>query len=192
MSTPTRPLPAKACSVTRQGAPDGFVPPTHYSADVLEGGHTRLAVSGPAFRIERAHQALVAALQPPLKLLYIQLTDRQTGQLPKPIQRVAVELPRDRVMAALKAYRRLIYHDGRHQLWVRGNSGEQVVLEEIGMLFVYPDDFQFRDILEDNGIPEGTGETIATRDFVRVEFLADADAEEQSLISDLNLISWEG
>jgi hypothetical protein len=188
----SRPLPPKARSVTQQGAPDGFVPPTFYAPEVLQGGHTRLTVSGPAARLEAAHKALVAALQPPLKLLYIQLTDRKTGQLPKPVQRVAVELPRDRVLQALRDYRRLIYHDGRHQLWVRGNAGEQVVLEEVGMLYVYPDDFQFRDLLEGCGIPEGTGETLATRDYIRVEFLADADAEEAALIRDLHLIEWEG
>ena len=188
----SRPLPPKARSVTRQGAPDGFVPPTFYAPEVLQGGHTRLTVSAPAARIRAAHRALVAALQPPLKLLYVQLTDRQKGQLPKPVQKVAVELPRDRVLQALDDYRRLIYHDGRHQLWIRGNSGEQIVLEEIGMLYVYPDDFQFRDVLEAQGIAEGAGETLATRDYIRVEFLAEADAEEAALLADLNLIEWAG
>lgn len=182
----------KARSVTRQGAPDGFVPGTFYTPEVLQGGQTRLSVSMPPERMEVVHRKVVELLQPPLKLLYVQLTDRTQGQLPKPIQRVAVELPRDRVLEALSRYRRLLYSDGRHQLWIRGSLGEQVVLEEIGMLYIYPDDFAFRDVLEQHGVPEGQGETLASRDFIRVEFLADADAEEAGLLQDLNLIEWAG
>lgn len=182
----------KARSVTRQGAPDGFVPGTFYTPEILQGGQTRLSVSMPPERLEIVHRKLVEALQPPLKFLYVQLTDRTKGQLPKPVQRVAVELPRSRVTTALTKYRRLLYSDGRHQLWIRGALGEQIVLEEIGMLYVYPDDFAFRDILEEHGVAEGTGETLATRDYIRVEFLADADAQEQALIQELGLIEWAG
>ena len=185
-------LPPKATSVTRQGAPDGFTPATFYQPELLQGGVTRLAVSAPVERLRVAHRALVEALQPPLKLLYVQLTDRTSGQLPKPRQLVAVELSRDRVLEALDQYRRLVYHDGRHQLWIRGAMGEQLVLEELGVLYVYPDDFSFRDILEENGIPEGRGETMASRDYVRVEFLSEADAEERAMISSLNLLPWAG
>lgn len=183
--------PPKAQSVTRQGADDGFVPPTFYAPEVLQGGHTRLTVSLPGLRVKAVHKAIVAALTPPFKLLYQQVTDRQQGQLPKPRTHVAVELPRDRVLDALDRYADLVYHDGRHQLWIRGAAGEQVVLEEIGMLYIYPDDFQFRDILEDNGVPEGGGESLATRDYIKVNFLAEADAQERALMQDLNLVPWD-
>jgi hypothetical protein len=143
--------------------------------------------------LEMVHRALVSALEPPLKFLYVQLTDRIRGvQLPKPIQRVAVELPRDRVLDALTTYQQLIYHDGRHQLWIRGSRGEQVVLEEIGQLYVYPDDFLFRDVLLACGIPEGDGEELAIRDYVRVTFDARCDHQEASLIHNLHLMEWAG
>lgn len=186
-------LPPKAESVTREGQPDGFVPDRFFRPEVLQGGMTRLVVSVPLDDLEAVHTALVRLLEPPLKLLYVQLTDRVRGvQLPKPIQRVAVELPRTRVMEALETYRRLLYHDGRHQLWVRGNSGEQVVLEEIGQVYVYPDDFSFRDALLAQGVPEGDGAELGTRDYVRVTFDARCDAEEAALISELHLIEWAG
>jgi hypothetical protein len=186
-------LPPKADSVDIKGRPTGFTPETFFRPEVLQGGMTRLVVSVPMGEIERVHRALVALMEPPLKLLYVQLTDRVRGiQLPKPLQRVAVELPRDRVLAALRDYRRLIYHDGRHQLWIRGNSGEQVVLEEVGQIFAYPDDFMFRDCLLAQGVPEGDGAEMATQDYVRVTFDAACDAEEASLIAQLHLLEWAG
>ncbi len=191
MSTPA--LPPKAESVDAQGHSIGFVPPTFFRPEVLQGGVTRLVVSVPMDDLERIHGALVALLAPPLKLLYVQLTDRVKGvQLPKPVQRVAVELPRTRVLDALREYRRLVYHDGRHQLWIRGSAGEQVVLEEVGQVYVYPDDFSFRDALLAAGVPEGDGKEMAVQDYVRVTFDAACDEEEASLIRQLHLTEWEG
>jgi len=189
----TVPALPKAESVTRDGQPDGFVPDRFFRPEVLQGGMTRLVVSVPVDELEKVHTALVAALEPPLKVLYVQLTDRQRGvQLPKPIQRVAVEVPRDRVMKALSDYRRLMYHDGRHQLWIRGNAGEQIVLEEVGQVYVYPDDFTFRDTLLANGVPEGDGTELGARDYVRVTFDARCDDEEASFIQEFHLIPWAG
>ena len=96
--------------------------------------------------------ALVGVLEAPLKFMYQQLTDRRTkGQLARPLSAVAVEIPRDRLLAVLHRYRGLVYQDGRHQIWVRGLMGEQIVLEEIGMIYVYPDDPLFREVLEGEG-----------------------------------------
>ncbi|HCH64388.1 MAG: hypothetical protein CL927_15480 [Deltaproteobacteria bacterium] len=183
----------KAESVTREGQPDGFIPSRFFRPEVLQGGMTRLVVSVPMGELEAVHRALVGAIEPPLKLLYKQLTDRIRGiQLPKPIDRVAVELPRDRVLDAFTRNKRLIYHDGRHQLWVRGSRGEQVVLEEVGQIFVYPDDFLFRDVLLGLGIPEGDGEEMGARDYVRVTFDARCDQEEANLLHELHLVEWMG
>lgn len=169
------------------------MPPACYRLQVLPGGITRLAASAPPGELEAVHRALVAALEPPLKLLYVRLTDRASGQLPKPEHLVAVGLSRDRVLDALARFRRLIYHDGRNQVWVRGARTDQVVLEEIGAIYVYPDDPLFRDVLEDCGLVESDqGETMADRDYVKVNFLAEADAEEAALIADLGLVRWEG
>lgn len=186
-------LPAKAVSVTRDGQPDGYVPPTHYTPQVLDGGFTRLLVSLPPERLEEVHRALFEALTPPLKVAYQQLTDRQKGvQLPKPRALVAVELPRDRVRAALQDHRHLVYHDGRHQLWIRGADGEQLVMEEVGVIYMYPDDPSFRAVLESQGVLEGRGETLDVRDYVRVTFDASCDGEEDALIHDLGLVEWQG
>ena len=186
-------FPPKADSVDIKGRPIGFIPSTFFRPEVLQGGMTRLVVSVPMSDLERVHRALVATMEPPLKLLYVQLTDRVRGiQLPKPIQLVAVELPRDRVLRALRDYRRLAYHDGRHQIWIRGNRGEQVVLEEVGQIYAYPDDFVFRDCLLAEGVPEGDGAEMATQDYVKVTFDAACDAEEASLIAQLHLLEWAG
>ena len=67
-------------------------------------------------------------------------------QLPgKPVTFVAMDLPADRVRAALGERPTLLWADGRHQLWLRGRFGEQVVLDELGVLYCYPDDPAFRD-----------------------------------------------
>ena len=185
-------FPPKAQSVTREGEPDGFVPVAFHEPQILEGGFTRLLVSLPQRRLEEVHRSLVEALEPPLKVAYQQLTDRRAGiQLPKPRALVAVDLPRDRVLAALSRYRRLVYHDGRHQLWIRGAAGEQVVLEEVGVVFVYPDDPSFRSLLDETGVPEGKGETLAERDYVRVTFDAACDQEEDLLQHELGLVPWD-
>jgi hypothetical protein len=185
------PLPAKAVSVTREGQPDGYIPPTHYAPQVLEGGFTRLLVSVPPERLEAVHRALFEALAPPLKVAYQQLTDRKKGvQLPKPRAHVGVELTRDRVRTALQRYRHLVYHDGRHQLWIRGADGEQLVMEEVGVIYVYPDDPSFRAVLEAQGVLQGTGETLDVRDYVRVTFDATCDSEEDELIEELGLVPW--
>jgi len=185
-------LPPKAQSVTREGEPDGFVPHSFHQPQVLQGGFTRLLVSVPQAHLETVHRALIAALEPPLKVAYQQLTDRRAGiQLPKPRSLVAVELPRDRVLAALERYRRLVYHDGRHQLWIRGAAGEQVVLEEVGVIYVYPDDPSFRSVLVAAGVAEGEGETLAERDYIKVTFDAACDTEEDLLQHELGLVPWD-
>jgi hypothetical protein len=70
--------------------------------------------------------------------------------------------------------------------------GEQVVLEEIGVIYAYPDDPSFRDALEALGVPEGEGPTLAERDYIKVSFNAAYDAEEEGIIQDLNLVPWAG
>ena len=187
MSTP---LPPKAESVTAQGAPDGFAPPLAWQAQVIPGGYTRLVVSAPGDRMAALHQSLVARLQPPLRVLYRQVTDRATGQLPKARDWVGVEISRERLLSALQAHAPLIYYDGRHQLWVKGQGAEQIVLEEIGVLYVYPDDPSFRDALLAEGVPEATVQTLAERDYIKVNFLAAADASEAAFQQSLAMARW--
>lgn len=183
-------LPPKAESVTQSGAPDGFQPALAWQAQVLAGGYTRLVVSAPAERLAEVHQALIAALEGPLRVLYRQLTDRGAGQLPKPRDWVGVEIDHARLLAALEGTAPLVYHDGRHQLWIKGQGPEQVVLEEIGVLYAYPDDPAFRDALAERGVPEARVPTMAERDYVKVNFLAQADALERQLIGALGLSRW--
>lgn len=189
---PTGPI-SKAVSVTVAGAPDGWAPGTFYKAEVLTGGFTRLVISVPQGRLAEVHQALAAAMEAPLKLLYQRMIDRRADrQLPKPESHVAVELSRDRVLEVLRRLSALVYEDGRHQLWLRGGFDEQLILDELGMVYVYPDDLAFRDLLEGIGIPEGEGPTMAERDYVRVNLMAACDAEEDQLFHDLHLVPWAG
>jgi hypothetical protein len=180
----------KAQSVTATGEPDGFTPPRAFRADVFPDGHTRLVVSVPPEELRATHLALVGALSGRLGLRYVQLTDRKVGQLPAPVGRVAMELDAERVRAGLEARARLVWEDGRHQLWLRGALGETVILDELGLLHCSPDDPSFRDALAALGIPEGTPEMMDKRDYVRVAFLSEADAEEESLIEDFKLLKW--
>lgn len=185
-------LPPKAVSVTKQGQPDGFVPPMAYKPQILDGGFTRLCVSTPPDRLRYVHRALVLSLQAPLKFLYVRMTDRLQGQLPKPEHYVAVELSQERVIDALDKYAPLIYNDGRNQVWVRSALNEQIVLEEIGALYAYPDDPLFRDTVEKLGLMEAQHNSMDSRDFVKVNFLAEADEMERELMRELGLVRWDG
>lgn len=186
-------MPPKAQSVTVDGQEDGFLPPAALVPQILEGGYTRLLFSAPAERLPALHRDLLALLSPPWKLLYVRLTDRARGQLPRPEQLVAVDLAPSAVLSAIDEARRLVYQDGRHQLWVRGARGEQLVLDELGLIYAYPDDPSFREVGEAHGLVLDPGAvTMAERDYVRVQFLAEADGEEDRLRFRLGLQAWAG
>ncbi len=184
-------LPDKAVSVGADGQPDGFEPADAWSAEVIPGGHTRLVVSIAGHRLEAVHRALLSALNPPLRVLYVQLVDRAGDrQLDNPQRYVALDVSPECLDAALTESRKLVYHDGRHQLWVQGRGQDKVVMEETGVLYVYPDDPLFRDTLQDAGVLERQTESMADRDYVRVTFLADADGEEVDFRSALGLVPY--
>ncbi len=183
----------KAQSVTQQGASDGYVPPMAFRSQVLDGGYTRLEISAPPSKLQVVHQQLAKLLTPPIKIRYIKQVDRQSGQqLEKAESYVAVELSTERVMQTLDFCSELFYHDGRNALWLRGVDDAQLVLDEIGMLYIYPDDFTFRDALLSLGWVEAEHQTIADRDYVLVNFSAKADELEQSLIQSLGMVYWAG
>ncbi len=185
----------KASSVTAEGQPDGWSVPLQWEAQVSPGGVTRLVVSTPAARLSAVHRAMVDALLPPLSVRYVQLTDRGTATQHPHQDRpswVAVELDPDRVLEVFRSCAELLYLDGRHQLWVRGSLGDQVVLDELGLLYAYPDDPAMRDVLLAQGVPEDSAPTMLERDYVKVEFSAGADAEEERLIGELGLQPFAG
>jgi len=103
---------------------------------------------------------------------------------------VGLELPPEVIEQAFDAHRALIYHDGRHQLWVQGRGDDKIVMEETGVLYVYPDDPMFRETLVAQGIPELKVQSMSERDYVRVDYLADADAEQESLQRALGLVRY--
>ena len=87
----------------------------------------------------------------------------------------------------------LIYHDGRHQIWILGLQGEQIILDELGMIYLYPDDFRFRDVLEENGIAEKPSsdtsyQTMSQRDYVMVNFSQQADKQEATLLQSIGFV----
>ena len=183
----------KAQSVTQDGEADGFRPSASFKARILQGGFTRLEVSSPSEKLAIVHRELVKQISFPCKLRYLQLTDRRSGiQLENPRSFVAVDISRDRLMQALEDYQELFYFDGRHQLWILGADNEQIVLDELGMIYVYPDDFLFRDVLLKLGWPESSQEAMSERDYVQVYFQAPADIQEDSLLESFGLVEWTG
>lgn len=184
-------LPPKAASVDTKGNPDGWAAPRGWRPQVAPDGSTRLVVNVPSSELPALHLALLGALSAPVSIRYVQLTDRRGGgALPKPKSFVATDLPPERVREELCARPTLVWFDGRHQLWLRGRFGEQVVLDELGVLYLYPDDPSFRDVL--SALPEEHRVGLDGRDYVRVELHAAADAEEQGLVEALGLREWAG
>ncbi len=179
----------KASSVTAEGDPDGWGPPCGFTPSVAPDGRTRILIHVPPELLRETHLRLIGALGGPLGVQYRRLTDRRSGrQLPAPETFLAMGLDPAKVQAALSERDGLIWRDGRHQLWIRGPFGEQLVLDELGVLYAYPDDPVFRDALAD--LPEIRTPGMDTRDYVKVNFLASADAEEESLIQALSLQRW--
>ena len=184
---------AKAVSVTEMGIPDGYTPPLGYQGQVLEGGHTRIEVSSGTKELAQIHRGLVASFTFPCKVRYVKLTDRQEGQYQKPKSYVAVNVGREIILEALTHLQELIYHDGRHQIWILGLQGEQIILDELGMIYLYPDDFRFRDVLEELGLTEKSSsdnsyQTMSQRDYVMVNFSQQADEQEATLLQSIGFV----
>ena len=180
----------KSQSVDAQGQPDGWEPVAGYLRDLGGGGRTQLVVSVPTARLLDVHTALLEALQAPLGVLYRQVVDRRDPQ-PEghpPRDFVALELPVERVVRALRRHTAVVHHDARCELWVRGSLGDQVILDRDGVLFCQPDDPSFTDVLAARGVPSGLPESIADRDYVKHWFHAAADAHEDALIRELGLV----
>ncbi len=180
----------KASSCLQTGVLDGWTVAAAFSGEVTPDGSTRLVATVPPERLPQVHAALVAVLGEPLSVLYRQKIDRRD---PKPQGHpgrdfVALELTASRVREAFAGSPTLLYRDARHETWVRGGMQDQVVLDQDGTLYCYPDDPAFRDALEAQGLTESTSlTTLEDRDYVRHWFHAAADAEEDALIEALGL-----
>ena len=186
--------PVKAFSVTEDGENDGFENPLLYSQEMGPDGTTRLMVSCGPERLQELHVALLRGLQSPLGVLYVQLVDRVTGQDQNadPKRWLSLEQPVERVVQALDDAKLLLYRDARCQMWIRGALGEQLVLDEFGLIYVYPNDPVFVEILEGCQVPQLAAPTIADRDYVKVAFCSEADSQEQGLLQALNLSPLKG
>jgi len=182
-------LRGKAESVTPDGDDDGFTIALAYHGEMTPNGDTRLVASAPPRDLQRLHTCLVAALAPPLNFLYRQKVDRADPkpQGSPPRDFVALDLPAERVEAALSDASSLVYHDARCEIWIRGALGEQVILDTDGMIFCYPDDPSFRDALDAAGLPDENFDGMDKRDYVKQWFHAENDDIEQSLIAFLRL-----
>ena len=179
----------KAVSVTAEGEPDGFESPLLYKTQVGPDGTTRLVVSAPLGDLPRVHRLLIGALAEPLGVLWVQLVDRATStrQEEAPKRWITLEREQALVLDVLTACAELLYEDGRGQIWIRGALGEQLVLDELGLVYLYPDDLSFREVLESAGVKEADSATMADRDYVRVEFEATADELEARMLADLSM-----
>ena len=179
----------RATSVTVSGEADGWVPPVGCASEADPAGSTRLVVSVPVERLQATHEALLAVLRPPLGVLWRQAVDRLNPgpQGTPPADHVALDRSLERVLAATRACAPLVYGDARAELWIRGGLGEQIVLDQDGVLYAYPDDPAFRDALSALGIPEVELTTFAQRDYVKHWYHAENDALVPRLVSLLQL-----
>ena len=180
---------AKAVSVDAEGNEDGWSPPLGWFAEVTPNGDTRLVVSLPDDRLAQVHGALVRAMAEPLSFLYRQKIDRRNPrpQGAPPKDHVGLGLGAAQVIEALEVGTLLFYNDARCEVWLRGAMGEQLVLDDDGVLFIYPDDPSFRDALTAAEVPEADVETLKERDYIKHWFHAECDALEDDLIKRLGL-----
>jgi len=179
----------RAQSVTVDGEADGFVPPMAFGLERTPQGDTRLVISVPPEKLAEVHERLLGVLQPPLGFLWRQKVDRTNpGPQGAPAKdRLALELAPGRVIDALHHCADLIYRDARGELWLKGDLGEQLVLDQDGLLYAYPDDPTWRDALASLGVPEDEAQTLAERDYVKHWYHAENDALEAELVVRLRL-----
>lgn len=179
----------KAESVLATGEPDGWQPEPAYFGEVDPSGDSRLVASVGTDALAATHAALLGALTAPLSLLYRLVIDRRAPrpQGAPPRDFVAVELPSGRVAAALEDHGDAVYHDARAEVWVRDAAHRQVVLDQDGVLYAYPDHPDFRAALAGCGLQERQVETLAGRDYVKHWFHVEADAHEDGIVAALGL-----
>jgi hypothetical protein len=179
----------RASSVTIDGAEDGFVPRPGWLSEATRDGDTRLVISVPHDQLLPLLDRLLDALSPPLGVLYRQKIDRRDPkpQGAAPIDHVGLDLNRERVRAALHDHPVLVCADARAEIWLRGARQEQVVLDQDGLVYCYPDDPAFRDVCGALGIPGEDVKTMADRDYVKHWFRPEADAQEDSFVDRLRL-----
>lgn len=178
----------KSVSVTEVGEPDGFEPGFGFECQVGHGGDTRLLVSVPTPLLQRVHLELLTALEAPLTVLYRRKVNRQdprpNGSPPEDF--LAPDLSLQEAQDALASAADLIWHDARCEVWVRGMMGEQVILDQDGILYVYPDDVAFRDALKRVDVPESPDVAVMLdRDYVKHWFHAECDEVEAALLRTL-------
>lgn len=181
---------AKSESVTEKGEPDGWEPFPGYLREMDPRGQTRLVVSVPSRFLRQVHERLAASLAAPVGFLYRQVVNRRDPkpQGAPPRDFVALELSNERVVEVLGRYTELLHHDARCEIWLRGALGEQVVLDADGLIYLYPDDPAFEEVLLGEGLADQVGQTIVDRDYAKHWFHAENDAKEDGLIADLRLV----
>jgi hypothetical protein len=179
----------RAASTDDKGLEDGFAPELSYSGEMDPRGGTRIVVSVPADQLPTVHQRLLAVLRPPLGVLWRQVVDRRAPrpQGTPPRDHVGLDLGFERLLAAIRASSGVVYEDARAEVWVRGALGEQLILDQDGLIYCYPDDPSWRDALEGLGVPDRESPTLAGRDYVKHWFHAEHDAEEDQLVKGLGL-----
>jgi hypothetical protein len=152
-------------------------------------GATRLLVSLPTVDLQALYPQLLHAMKPPLSVLYRQVVDRKD---PKPQGTpsrdfLALGVTPEKVVSAVDRHQALIFHDARCELWIRGVLNEQLVLDPDGLVYCYPDDPSFREVLSSADVAEKDVETLLERDYVKHNFHAQCDAVEEEFIAELNL-----
>ncbi len=180
----------KAMSVSHDGEPDGWEQPLGWYAEITPHGDTRLTVAAPPGALGRTHLALVKAMASPVSVLYRQKVDRREPrpQSAPPRDFVAREVPLEKVLEVVEATSELLHHDARCELWLQGALGERLVLDEDGVIYVYPDDPSFRDALAAAEVGEADVDLISDRDYVKHWFHAACDRLEDEIIDRLGLV----
>ena len=127
--------------------------PTSYQGQILEGGFTRIEISSQSDDLSKIYKALVESFTFPCKMRYLKLTDRQEGQYQNPKSYVAVNIRKDMMLQFWSNYKSCCIMMGDISCDI-GVEWRATCLDELGVLYLSPDDFHFRDVLTELAIPE--------------------------------------
>jgi hypothetical protein len=140
-------LTAGAPKATRDGyTPDAFF---YHESDDPE---RFVGWTGDVRQLERVFVDLIHVLPESLEFLVKVECEHKEDDPWKRYFGIAI---RDHLLNLLALYRSLIYQDGTHQFCVRDyQSGEYVVIDDAGVLFVYSSRLAFRDCFLNAGFEE--------------------------------------
>lgn len=163
---------------------EGYAPEPFFFQEEGPGGEPRLvAWTSDLAQLARFFQRLLALLPEQVDIL-VKIERDESGESPEDWDRYFGSCPRSLLLRAIAKCSALIYRDSRCQLLVRDpESHEYVVLDEVGVVYVYSSQERFRRACLAEQFQEREEELIRSSPHWR-QCVADGEALARSFVAE--------